>query len=69
LPDAACLAVQIVFGDHDLITPPAENMEVAEMRPEANVHAIRNAWHAVYLEKVQEFNRIVAEFLERNSRS
>ncbi len=61
------MPIQIIFGDHDLITPPAENMEVAELLPAANVYAIRGAGHAVYLERAQEFNRIVIDFIERIS--
>jgi pimeloyl-ACP methyl ester carboxylesterase len=59
----ADLPVQIVFGDADVITPPAKNREVAALRPAARVTVIPDAGHALYLEQPQAFNSIVAEFL------
>jgi pimeloyl-ACP methyl ester carboxylesterase len=59
----ADLPVQIVYGEADVVTPPAKNREVAALRPGARVTAIPDAGHALYLEQPQAFNSIVAEFL------
>jgi pimeloyl-ACP methyl ester carboxylesterase len=59
----ASMPVQIVYGDADVITPPARNAEIAAVRPQAPVHAIAGAGHAVYLEKPAEFNEIVSRFI------
>lgn len=61
LPDA--MPVQIIYGDADVITPPARNIEIAAVRPQAPVHVIAGAGHAVYLEKPAQFNDIVAKFI------
>lgn len=59
------MAVQFIYGDQDVITPPEANMRAAAARPQAPVSAIANAGHAVYLEQAEPFNRALEEFLER----
>lgn len=59
----ASLPLQIVYGDADVITPPARNREVAALRPQAPVHVIPGAGHALYLEKPERFNAILLDFL------
>ncbi len=61
LPES--LPLQIVYGDADVITPPARNQEVAALRPQAPVHVIAGAGHALYLEKPERFNAILRDFL------
>jgi pimeloyl-ACP methyl ester carboxylesterase len=57
------LPLQIVYGDADVITPPARNQEVAALQPQAPVHVIPDAGHALYLEKPERFNAILRDFL------
>jgi pimeloyl-ACP methyl ester carboxylesterase len=57
------LLVQILYGDADVITPPARNIEIAATRPQAPVHVIAGAGHAVYLEKPVQFNEIMSTFI------
>jgi pimeloyl-ACP methyl ester carboxylesterase len=57
------LPLQIVYGEADIITPPARNLEVAALRPGAPVAVVPGAGHALYLEQPQAFNAIVAGFL------
>lgn len=57
------LPMQIVYGDADVITPPAKNQEVAALRPGVKVTMVPNAGHALYLEQPKTFNTIVADFL------
>ena len=59
----AALPVQIVYGDADVITPPAKNQEVAALRPDAPVTVVSNAGHALYVEQPQAFNSTVTRFL------
>jgi pimeloyl-ACP methyl ester carboxylesterase len=65
----AAMPVQILYGDGDVITPPARNLEVAALRPTAPVHVVKDAGHAVYLEQPAHFNSIVSEFVIRSTRS
>jgi pimeloyl-ACP methyl ester carboxylesterase len=62
---AAYMPVQFLYGDSDVITPPARNIEVAALRPGAPVHVVAGAGHAVYLEQPDIFNAVVADFITR----
>lgn len=57
------MPVQIVYGDCDVITPPEENEMVAKLMPEVKIDRIADAGHAVYLEKPEEFNKAVRDFI------
>lgn len=57
------MRVQIVFGDQDQITTPDANRAVAALRPQAPVHVIAGAGHAVYIEQPAAFDAVLAEFL------
>lgn len=59
----AGLPVQIVYGDADVVTPPAKNREIAALRPGTPVTAIADVGHALYVEQPQAFNSVVADFL------
>jgi pimeloyl-ACP methyl ester carboxylesterase len=65
----ADMAVQFLYGDGDVITPPARNIDVAALRPTAPVHVVKDAGHAVYLEQPARFNSIVSDFVTRSTRS
>jgi pimeloyl-ACP methyl ester carboxylesterase len=56
------LPIQIIVGQADVITPAAGNLEIAGGLPAASVHVIPGAGHALYLEKPEEFNRLVSDF-------
>jgi pimeloyl-ACP methyl ester carboxylesterase len=64
----ARLPIQIIVGQADVITPPAGNLEIAAALPAASVHVIPGAGHALYLEKPEEFNRLVSDFAARHLR-
>lgn len=56
------LPLRIIYGEDDVITPPARNLEVAALRP-ASVVAIPAAGHAVYLEQPAALNAAIERFL------
>ena len=58
----AGLKLQIIYGDADVITPPARNLDIAALRPDAPITVIPAAGHALYLEKPALFNAAVANF-------
>jgi pimeloyl-ACP methyl ester carboxylesterase len=58
----AAMPVQIVFGDADIITTPEANRLAAAEKPGAPIRVIADAGHAVYLEKPDQFNEILAAF-------
>lgn len=62
LPDG--MPVQFIYGTADVITTPASNRQAAAARPGAPVHVIKDTGHALYLERPDSFNRILADFLE-----
>jgi pimeloyl-ACP methyl ester carboxylesterase len=59
----ADLRVQFILGDADEITRPESIRAIAAARPEAPVHVVPGAGHAVYLERPVDFNALVREFL------
>ncbi|HTR86638.1 MAG TPA: alpha/beta hydrolase [Reyranella sp.] len=59
---------QVIFGDGDVITPPARIREIAAKWPGAAVHVIPGAGHALYLEQPETFNAIVTDFLKRTGK-
>jgi pimeloyl-ACP methyl ester carboxylesterase len=65
----AALPGQIIYGDSDLITPPARNQEIAALRPQAEVHVIAGAGHALYLEQPAAFNAILTDFIVKTEAS
>ena len=50
---------QIIYGDADVITPPARNQDVAAAWKGAAVHVIPGAGHALYLEQPAAFNAML----------
>lgn len=59
----ASLPIQVIYGEADIITPPARNLEIAALRPEAPVTAIPGAGHALYLEQPAALNAAIAGFI------
>ena len=57
------LRLQILYGEDDVITPPARNLEVAALRPSAPVIVVPAAGHALCIEQPAALNAAVAQFL------
>lgn len=54
----------VLVGDQDLITPPDLSNELVDLVPEARMQLVRGAGHISNLEKPDEFNRMIADFIE-----
>lgn len=53
----------VVTGDRDSVVPPKTQIELVEKIPYARQIVINNAGHAVIVEKPNEFNQAVIDFL------
>jgi pimeloyl-ACP methyl ester carboxylesterase len=58
---------QVIYGDADVITPPARIEEIAKPWSGASVHVIPGAGHALYLEQPERFNALLAAFLSEST--
>jgi pimeloyl-ACP methyl ester carboxylesterase len=58
---------QVIYGDADVITPPARIREIAASWPGAAVHVIEGAGHALYLEQPDQFNALLTAFLPKST--
>lgn len=65
----AGLPIQIIVGEDDAITPAAVNLEIAAALPAASAHVIPCAGHTLYLEKPDQFNRLLADFAATHQQS
>ena len=65
IPDLAAFAlpVLLVFGEHGPLTPVAFGESMQARLPDSRLHVIPRAGHLSNLEKPDEFNRVVLEFL------
>ena len=53
----------VVVGDRDLVTPPELSSELFDLIPNARMQVIRGAGHLGNLEKPEDFNRLVGDFV------
>ncbi len=56
-----------VWGEEDLVIPPVKASDVERALPESTVHVLTECGHWPHMEKPDEFNRILTEFLSRPS--
>ncbi len=61
-----CCPVLLVWGNEDLITPPATAHEFKERIPQAELHFIDRCGHAPNIERPEVLSRLVEQFLQRN---
>ena len=62
----AGMRMQIIYGDADVITTPAQNRSVAAERPGVPVHVLSGGGHAVYLEQPAAFNELLLTFTQKH---
>ena len=54
-----------VWGDEDLVIPPVSAAEVQRALPRSTVHVLPECGHWPHMEKPEEFNRILTDFLSQ----
>lgn len=60
------LPTLVVTGTEDVIVPPANARLLASLLPRAELTELPGAGHAVHVERAEEFNALVHEFLQKN---
>ncbi|MGI8641238.1 MAG: alpha/beta fold hydrolase [Pyrinomonadaceae bacterium] len=53
----------ILTGDADVVVPPQNSVNLARAIPNAKLEIVKNAGHLFFIEKADEFNRIVSQFV------
>lgn len=59
--------VQLIFGRHDRLTPPANGEEMVEVIADARLAVLEGAGHLTNLERPAEFNAVLRSFLDRRA--
>jgi pimeloyl-ACP methyl ester carboxylesterase len=55
----------LVWGNNDIVTPPFVGEEFKSLIPNSELYFIDKCGHAPMMEVPDEFNRILAAFLQR----
>jgi pimeloyl-ACP methyl ester carboxylesterase len=55
----------VLSGDADAIVPVGNSRNLAAKIPGAELRTIEGGSHLFFIERPEEFNRILSEFLER----
>ena len=53
----------VIWGENDIVTPLKEGTLIAKLIPNAQLSLIKNAGHMVFLEKPNEFVKLIKEFI------
>jgi pimeloyl-ACP methyl ester carboxylesterase len=61
------MPVHVIGAEHDILVPVWKSRELAELIPGAKLTVIAGAPHGVNLERAEEFNRAVLDFIARTS--
>jgi pimeloyl-ACP methyl ester carboxylesterase len=56
----------LIWGKQDNVTPPEVAIEMDRLIPNSELHWIDKCGHAAMMEKPQEFNEILYQFIEKN---
>jgi pimeloyl-ACP methyl ester carboxylesterase len=57
------MPVHVVGAEHDILVPVWKSQEIAELIPGAKLTVVEKAAHGVQLERAQEFNQLVLDFI------
>ena len=57
--------VQLIYGAEDRLTPPGISRRISSPMPGAQLTVIEGAGHLVNIERSEEFNRLLLDFLAR----
>ncbi len=58
----------VITGDADVIVPPENSRNLAALIPGAELRVVAGGSHTFFIERAEEFNRAVSEFVERYER-
>jgi pimeloyl-ACP methyl ester carboxylesterase len=59
------IPVALIWGKNDKITPPEVAVEFSQLLPNAELHWIDKCGHAAMMERPEEFNRLLKQFLDK----
>ncbi len=60
------IPVQLIFGEHDRLTPPSIGRTMMQQLPNARLKVIKDAGHISNMEQPSDFNNILRSFLTPN---
>jgi len=63
------LPTHVIAGEHDILVPAWKSRELAELIPGAQLTVIDGSPHGANLERAEEFNRLVLDFVAEHSRA
>jgi len=63
------LPTHVIGGEHDILVPIWKSRELAELIPGAKLTVIEGSPHGANLERAEEFNRLVLDFVAEHSRA
>lgn len=55
----------VLTGDKDLIVPMLNSLNLSNLIPNATLKIVKNGSHLFFIERTDEFNQIVSEFLKK----
>jgi pimeloyl-ACP methyl ester carboxylesterase len=62
LPELS-MPVHVIGAEHDILVPVWKSQEIAELVPGAKLTVVEKAGHGLQLERAQEFNQLVLDFI------
>ncbi|MEJ7892630.1 MAG: alpha/beta hydrolase [Solirubrobacteraceae bacterium] len=60
------MPVHVIAGERDLLIPPWKSEEVAQYVADASLTVLRGIGHAMNLERVDQFNAAVLDWLDEH---
>jgi pimeloyl-ACP methyl ester carboxylesterase len=57
------MPTHVIGGEHDLLVPVWKSRELAQLIPAARLTVLEGAAHGVNVERAEEFNAVVLDFL------
>ena len=61
------MPVQVIGAEHDILVPVWKSREIAELIPGSELTVIEQSPHAVQIERAEDFNRAVLDFIAEHS--
>ena len=61
--------VNLIWGKNDNVTPPFVAEEFHKLLPDSEIHILEKCGHAAMMERPQEFNKVMDEFLAKKLQS